>query len=1079
MRRVALGDHATRLVEQQAARPGRALVDGADEAGHARMVGAGRPRYPAAVDVPGPSLHDAASMRATDRAAIEAHAVPGVDLMAGAAAAAELVLRARFPDARRVAVLCGGGNNGGDGLVVARLLRERGVEARVAVVASRPYAGDAAWAEQGAREAGLELGGSVEDALDGAELVVDALLGTGFAGAPRDAVAAAIDAIAASGRPVLALDVPSGVDASTGEVGDPAVRADVTVTFHAAKLGLCIEPGASHAGEVVVVDIGIPDGAEAPAPGVLVGPAAIAALPPRPRGGSKYDAGRVVVVAGSRGMTGACTLAGHAALRGGAGIVTACVAGSLEPILEVTLTEVMTRACPDRDGALQPAAEAVIREVAERGGPVVLGPGLGRDEGTQALVRALLDLANPLVLDADGLFALGEDLEALAARTAPTIITPHARRGGRTAARARPPGPRSAPARGGPRARPSQRRHRPAQGPGHDRRHARRAGGGARRRRARPRDGRDRRRPLRRHRRAPGPRRRAVPGGRRRRSGAPARGTGRRGRGTRPGYHCQRRGRAPATRERAAVIDAAVRDVMQSDPVTVPPEMELRDLVELFVNERLAAAPVVDGNGKLCGMVSERDIVLQEVEGDVHFPYFVPILDGLVFVEPFGAYEEQMQKAFAATVGDLMTREVRTVGPEVTIHEAAEEDGEARHLAPRGRRRRQARRRHQPGRRRARPRALRVRHPLTERSRVVIELGAVRANVRRLREALGPRALFAVVKADGYGHGAVDVGRVALDEGAEALCVATLGEARALRDVLPEARIIVMGPLAPGEEREAGGLEIVVGTEDVWARVRDRTDLGVHVKVETGMGRWGLDPDAALAVGRTLADARSTPGPRLCGLMSHLATADETDTAFARQQVRAFARVAEAFPPCVRHLANSAGTLRLPETRFDAGRCGIALYGISPSNDDPADDGLVPALRWTSQVAALRRLAPGDSSGYGRRLIAEEPLTIALVPVGYADGYPPTSPACRQRARARAAAAGRRDRLHGPARPAAGGRRRGRRGRRRASCSSARTAPSRCGWSSSRGSWARSATSSPRGSPRARSASPARCATDA
>ena len=119
------------------------------------------------------------------------------------------------------------------------------------------------------------------------------------------------------------------------------------------------------------------------------------------------------------------------------------------------------------------------------------------------------------------------------------------------------------------------------------------------------------------------------------------------------------------------MIDAAVRDVMQTDPITVPPEMELRDLVELFVNERLAAAPVVDTAGKLRGMVSERDIVLQEVEGDVHFPYFVPILDGLVFVEPFGAYEEQMQKAFAATVGDLMTREVRTIAPDDTIHEAA------------------------------------------------------------------------------------------------------------------------------------------------------------------------------------------------------------------------------------------------------------------------------------------------------------------------------------------------------------------------------------------------------------------------
>jgi CBS domain-containing protein len=119
------------------------------------------------------------------------------------------------------------------------------------------------------------------------------------------------------------------------------------------------------------------------------------------------------------------------------------------------------------------------------------------------------------------------------------------------------------------------------------------------------------------------------------------------------------------------VIDAAVRDVMQTEPVTVKPELELRDLVEMFVEQRLAAAPVVDDAGKLVGMVSERDIVLQEVEGDVHFPYFVPILDGLIFVEPFGAYEEQMKKAFAATVGELMSREVRTIEPGATIHEAA------------------------------------------------------------------------------------------------------------------------------------------------------------------------------------------------------------------------------------------------------------------------------------------------------------------------------------------------------------------------------------------------------------------------
>jgi alanine racemase len=155
------------------------------------------------------------------------------------------------------------------------------------------------------------------------------------------------------------------------------------------------------------------------------------------------------------------------------------------------------------------------------------------------------------------------------------------------------------------------------------------------------------------------------------------------------------------------------------------------------------------------------------------------------------------------------------------------------------------------------------------------------------------------------------------------------------------------------------------------------------------MGRWGLDPDAAVAIGRALA-TRPTGGPRLAGLMSHLATADDPDPAFVRGQIRAFAAVAEAFPPCARHLANSAATLRVPEARFDAGRCGIALYGISPSDDDPADDGLEPVLAWTSEVVALRRLAPGASSGYGRRLIADRELTVALVPVGYADGYPRT-----------------------------------------------------------------------------------------
>ena len=303
---------------------------------------------------------------------------------------------------------------------------------------SRPYAGDAAWAEGRAREAGVALDGSLDAALDGADLVVDALLGTGFAGVPRDAVAAAIDAIGASGLPVLALDVPSGIDASTGEAGERAVRADVTVTFHAAKLGLRIEPGASCAGEVVVVAIGIPEGAEAPAPGVLAGPAAIAALPPRPRGGSKYDAGRVTIVAGSRGMTGACTLAGRAALRGGAGhrhrvrreLARADPRGDVDRGHDARRARTATAPC-------SPAPSAPSARSPSAAGPWCSARAWVATPGTQALVRALLDLANPLVLDADGLYALGEELEALAGRSAPTVITPHGGEAGRLLGRDR------------------------------------------------------------------------------------------------------------------------------------------------------------------------------------------------------------------------------------------------------------------------------------------------------------------------------------------------------------------------------------------------------------------------------------------------------------------------------------------------------------------------------------------------------------------------------------------------------------------------------------------------------------------
>jgi alanine racemase len=273
------------------------------------------------------------------------------------------------------------------------------------------------------------------------------------------------------------------------------------------------------------------------------------------------------------------------------------------------------------------------------------------------------------------------------------------------------------------------------------------------------------------------------------------------------------------------------------------------------------------------------------------------------------------------------------------------------------------------------------------RSTVEVDLGAVHDNARRLIEVSGDSRLWAVVKADGYGHGAVECAGAALSAGAERICSATLEEARELRGVLgARASIVVLSPLEPGEEAEAGGFEIVISSLVDYARLRaSGVSCGVHVKADTGMGRWGMAPVDALAVGRELTGGNGQLW--LAGVMSHLATADD-DPAFAGVQTAVFAALAREFPPCPRHLANSAAALTLPATHFDAVRCGIALYGVSPFDRDPAEHGLRPALRWTSRVAGLRDLAPGQSAGYGRRLIARDAQRVAYVPVGYADGYP-------------------------------------------------------------------------------------------
>jgi alanine racemase len=223
------------------------------------------------------------------------------------------------------------------------------------------------------------------------------------------------------------------------------------------------------------------------------------------------------------------------------------------------------------------------------------------------------------------------------------------------------------------------------------------------------------------------------------------------------------------------------------------------------------------------------------------------------------------------------------------------------------------------------------------------------------------------VKANGYGHGAVDVARAALEAGASALCVVTVAEAVELRRELPEARIIVMCPTEELAEARDARLELVISGGEM------PSDIPIHLKLDTGMGRWGLSE-------------LPQPPENVVGLMSHLATAD-SDRAFALQQVERFREATEPYSHLTRHLANSAAALRLPEARFDAARCGIALYGISPFEADPAEDGLRPALSWRSRLAQVRLLERGESTGYGRRFVAGRPTWIGIVPVGYADGF--------------------------------------------------------------------------------------------
>jgi len=348
-------------------------------------------------------VYEAAEMRVADAWAIEERGVPEADLMERAGLGLARVTAAVAGDGP-LRIVVGKGNNGGDGRVAARFLEEDGYVVEL-LDGTEPFE---------------------RERLEGSGAIVDALLGTGFEGAPREPVASAIWAINEQDAPVVACDVPSGVNASTGEIEAEAVSATVTATFHGSKVGLHVNPGKQHSGRVELIEIGIPRGAPTPCAAGLTGERVLALYPRRSATGSKFASGVVVVAGGSMGLTGAPTMAARSASRAGAGYVQVAVPGPVQPTVELRLLEQMSRGLPDDDGFHTPAGVADVEEMAERAGAVVLGPGIGRADGAQEFARRVaLAVEVPLLVDADGLNAHAGRLELFGEREAPTVLTPH------------------------------------------------------------------------------------------------------------------------------------------------------------------------------------------------------------------------------------------------------------------------------------------------------------------------------------------------------------------------------------------------------------------------------------------------------------------------------------------------------------------------------------------------------------------------------------------------------------------------------------------------------------------------------
>jgi NAD(P)H-hydrate epimerase len=373
-------------------------------------------------------LLEAGEMREVDRWAIHERKIAVETLMERAGEGLADVVSRRVP-AGRVVIVCGKGNNGGDGIVAARVLRKAGRDVEVLLVWPAEWMGADAQAQlgklPGPKPVPFEAG-----RLNKAHVIVDCLLGTGSSGSPRSPADQVIAEMEAAKAPVIACDVPSGVDATTGEVEGPAVHCIATATFHRPKVGLWVRPGKEYAGEVEVVDIAIPRGGPASPEAGLVSATVLREVPRRTAASTKFSSGNVFIIGGSRGLTGAPCMSALAAMRAGAGYVTVGAPASLELSFTVRLLEAMVVGLPETDdkGHLDASGVEPVLDAIGRADAVVLGPGIGKTPEAQALVRAVAPRVDvPLVIDADGLNAMAGRLEEIVSgRRWPTVLTPHA-----------------------------------------------------------------------------------------------------------------------------------------------------------------------------------------------------------------------------------------------------------------------------------------------------------------------------------------------------------------------------------------------------------------------------------------------------------------------------------------------------------------------------------------------------------------------------------------------------------------------------------------------------------------------------